>query len=52
MRGLLEADNARRDLNAHANDPKYLEDVDKLYTEKKANIDALSLGVASRAAVA
>ena len=39
MRRLLEANNARRDLNAHANDPKYLEDVDKLYTEKKANID-------------
>jgi hypothetical protein len=38
-RRLLEASNARRDLNAHANDRKYLEDVDKLYTEKKANLD-------------
>jgi hypothetical protein len=36
---LLDANNARRDLNAHSNDRKYLEDVDKLYTEKKADFD-------------
>jgi hypothetical protein len=38
-RRLLEANNARRDLNAHADDRNYLEEVDKLYTEKKANFD-------------
>jgi hypothetical protein len=38
-RRLVNANNARRDLNAHANDRKYLDDVDKLYAEKKADFD-------------
>ena len=38
-RRLLEASTARRDLNAHSKDRMYLEGVDKLYTEKKADFD-------------
>lgn len=36
---LLHAHNARRDLNAHANDREYLDGIDDLYSSKKADFD-------------
>ena len=36
---LLEAHNARRDLNKNANDQKYLDGIDDLYSKKKADFD-------------
>lgn len=36
---LLDAHNARRDLNAHAKDREYLDGIDDLYSNKKADFD-------------